>query len=48
MTNLQTIFGAATMMALNALMLLAALEPVPTGRAQAAEIAARTVTSTAV
>lgn len=47
MANFKTAFGATTMMALSALMLFAAFEPVFTKQPQATQVAARTATSTA-
>lgn len=41
MTNLKTAFAATTMMALSAMMLLAALEPVATGQPETVQVAAR-------
>jgi hypothetical protein len=39
MTNLRTALGAAVWMALNGLMLLAALEPIATGRSEQPQVA---------
>jgi hypothetical protein len=41
MTNLKSVFGATMWMALNVLMLFAALEPITTTQPQPAELAAR-------
>lgn len=47
MASFKTAFGVTTMMALSALMLFAAFEPVFTNQPQATQAAARAATSTA-